>query len=190
MNVDIYNTENKYNIIYADPPWKYNVWKSGNKSVERHYKTMEIEKIIDMKDIIKKISGTNCILFLWVTFPCLLEGFKVMKEWGFKYKTCGFIWVKRNKVSDKWFFGLGHWTRANAEICLIATKGQIKRVSNKVSQVVDTHIEEHSKKPAIVRDRIVELVGDLPRIELFARQTVKGWDCWGNEVLDKKENRI
>ena len=105
-----------------------------------------------------------------------------MKEWGFKYKTCGFTWVKRNKVADTWFFGLGSWTRANAEICLLGTRGRIPRVSNKVSQVVDTHIEEHSKKPAIVRDRIVELVGALPRIELFARQTVDGWDCWGNEV--------
>ena len=77
---------------------------------------------------------------------------------------------------------IGAWTRANAELYLIGTRGRIPRVSNKVSQVVDTHIEEHSKKPAIVRDRIVELVGPLPRIELFARQTVDGWDCWGNEV--------
>ena len=83
---------------------------------------------------------------------------------------------------DKWVLGLGHWTRSNAELCLIGTKGTIHRKSKKVQQVVDTHREEHSKKPAIVRERIVELVGDLPRIELFARQTVDGWDCWGNEV--------
>ena len=112
----------------------------------------------------------------------LISAHRENKEWGFKYKTCGFTWVKRNKVADTWFFGLGAWTRANAELCLIGTRGRIPRVSNKVSQVVDTHIEEHSKKPAIVRDRIVELVGPLPRIELFARQTVDGWDCWGNEV--------
>ncbi len=143
---------------------------------------MRTDEIINMKDTIKSISDENCILFLWVTFPCLIDGLKVMQEWGFNYKTCGFTWVKRNKIADTWFFGLDAWTRANAEICLLGTKGRITRVSNKVSQVVDTHIEEHSKKPAIVRDRIVELVGDLPRIELFARQTVKGWDCWGNEV--------
>lgn len=125
-------------------------------------------------------------LFLWVTFPYLLDGLKVMKEWGFKYKTCGFNWIKRNKVSDTWFFGLGHWTRANSELCLIGTNGTIKRKSNKVSQIIDTHIEEHSKKPAIVRDKIVELVGDMPRIELFARQTVDGWDCWENEVKNCK----
>lgn len=182
MVVDIYNTNRKYQIIYADPPWNYKTWKNGMGTAESHYPTMKVEDIVAMKNAINNISDKNCILFLWITFPCLLEGIKVLQGWGFKYKTCGFNWVKRNKVSDTWFFGLGHWTRANSEICLIATKGTIKRKSNKVSQIIDTHIEEHSKKPAIVRNKIVELVGDLPRIELFARQTVDGWDCWGNEV--------
>ncbi len=180
--IDIYNTDKKYNIIYADPPWHYKTWKNGCGTAEKHYKTMKVEEIINMKDTIKKISNRDCILFLWITFPCLLEGIKVIKEWGFKYKTCGFNWIKRNKVSDTWFFGLGHWTRANTEICLLATKGTIKRKSNKVSQIIDTHIEEHSKKPEIVRDKIIELVGDLPRVELFARQTADGWDSWGNEI--------
>ena len=182
MVTDIYTTDNKYNIIYADPPWKYKTWREGSGTAEKHYPTMFVEDIINMKDTIKKISNKDCILFLWVTFPCLLEGLKVMKEWGFKYKTCGFNWVKRNKKSDTWFFGLGHWTRANSELCLIGTRGTIKRKSNKVSQIVDTHIEQHSKKPDIVRDKIIELVGDMPRIELFARQTADGWDSWGNEV--------
>lgn len=182
MKVDIYNTEKKYSVIYADPPWHYDAWKNRNGIAENHYNTMKIEEIIEMKDTIQKISDKNCVLFLWVTFPCLLEGLRTLHEWGFKYKTCGFTWFKRNKVSDTWFFGLGHWTRANAEICLIAIKGTIKKVSNKVSQIVDTHIEEHSRKPEIVRDRIVELVGDLPRIELFARKNADGWDCWGNEI--------
>ena len=180
MRVDIYNTNKKYNIIYADPPWKY--WSGGNKGAEKHYKCMEKQEIYNMKDTIQKISNDNCILFLWVTFPCLIEGIQTIKEWGFKYKTCGFTWVKRNKVSDTWFFGLGAWTRANSGICLIATKGKVSRVSRSVSQIIDTHIEEHSKKPAIVRNKIVELVGDLPRIELFARQYSEGWDCGGNEV--------
>lgn len=182
MIADIYNTDKKYNVIYADPPWKYNTWRDGMGTAEKHYPTMKVESIVGMQNIIKNISEKDCILFLWVTFPCLLEGLKVMKEWGFKYKTCGFNWIKRNKVSDTWFFGMGHWTRANSELCLIGTKGTIKRKSNKVSQIIDTHIEEHSKKPNIVRERIVELVGDLPRIELFARQTSEGWDSWGNEI--------
>ena len=181
MIENIFDTDKKYNIIYADPPWKYKVWRKRTGTAESHYNTMAIDEIVNMKDTIKKISDKNCVLFLWVTFPCLIEGINVLQQWGFKYKTCGFNWVKRNKVSDSWFFGLGHWTRANSEICLIGVKGDIKRKSNKVSQIVDTHIEEHSKKPSVVRERIVELIGDLPRIELFARDTVEGWDCWGNE---------
>ena len=182
MIVDIYTTDKKYNVIYADPPWKYKTWTEGGGTAEKHYPTMKLDDIIKMKDTIEKISDNNCILFLWVTFPCLLEGLKVMKEWGFTYKTCGFNWVKRNKKSNTFFFGMGYWTRANSELCLIGTKGTIKRKSNKVFQIVDTPIEEHSKKPDIVRERIVELVGDIPRIELFARQTANNWDCWGNEI--------
>ena len=182
MIVDIYTTDKKYNVIYADPPWKYKTWTEGGGTAEKHYPTMKLDDIIEMKDTIEKISDNNCILFLWVTFPCLLEGLKVMKEWGFTYKTCGFNWVKRNKKSNTFFFGMGYWTRANSELCLIGTNGTIKRKSNKVFQIVDTPIEEHSKKPDVVRDRIVELVGDIPRIELFARQTANNWDCWGNEI--------
>ena len=176
--------EKKYQIIYADPPWQYKVWsKKGNgRSAESHYKTMNIEDIINLKYFINAISDENCILFIWVTYPCLREGLKVIEAWGFKYKTCGFTWVKRNKKANSWFWGMGYWTRANSELCLIATKGKIKRISRKVHQIIDTPIEEHSRKPVIVRDKIVELVGDLPRIELFAREKVTGWDSWGNEI--------
>ena len=122
------------------------------------------------------------MLFLWVTFPTLLESFEVIRAWGFQYKTVAFVWIKQNKKSDGLFWGMGYWTRANAEICLLATKGHPKRVSKRVHQVVISHIEEHSKKPNEVRNRIVDLTGDVPRIELFARQTYEGWDAWGNEV--------
>jgi N6-adenosine-specific RNA methylase IME4 len=131
---------------------------------------------------IKGLCADDCVLFLWVTFPCLEEGLELIKVWGFKYKTCGFTWCKRNKKSDSYFVGLGYWTRANAEICLIATKGKPKRVSKSVPQICDARIMEHSKKPTEIRGRIVDLCGDLPRIELFARQYAEGWDCWGNEV--------
>ena len=184
MVVDIYNTNKKYNIIYADPPWQYKVWsnKGKGRSAESHYSTMNIEEIINMKDVIEKISEDDCALFIWITYPCLKEALQVIKEWGFTYKTCAFNWVKKNKKADSWFWGMGYWTRANSELCLLATKGKIKRKSARVHQIVDTSIEEHSKKPDIVRERIVELIGDMSRIELFARQTVEGWDCWGNEV--------
>ncbi len=112
--------------------------------------------------------------------PNLLEGLEVLKKWGFTYKTCGFTWVK-TYTSGKPVIGLGYWTRANAELCLIGTKGKIKRADNNVSQIILEPPREHSRKPDCARERIVKLMGDLPRIELFARQHAEGWDCWGDE---------
>ena len=129
-----------------------------------------------------EIADDDCVLFLWITFPCLKEGISVMESWGFTYKTCGFNWVKRNKKKDTYFMGLGFWTRSNSEVCLIGTKGHPKRVSKAVPQVCDARVMEHSRKPSEVRERIVELCGDVPRIELFAREAVKGWDCFGDEI--------
>lgn len=172
----------KYNIIYADPPWQYKVYskKGAGRSAESHYPTMPLEDICKLP--ISNIAADNCVLFLWATFPNLQEAFEVIKAWGFTYKTVAFVWVKSNKKSDSLFWGMGYWTRANAEVCLLATKGAPKRQSASVHQVIISHIEQHSKKPAETRHRIVQLMGDLPRIELFARQQADGWDCWGNEV--------
>lgn len=175
----------KYKIIYADPPWQYRVYskKGQGRSAEHHYHTMSIKDIMALP--VDKIADKDCILFLWITFPCLKEGIEVMERWGFKYKTCGFNWVKRNKKKNTYFIGLGFWTRSNSEVCLIGTKGQPKRVSKSVSQICDARIMEHSKKPAEIRERIVELCGELPRIELFARDKVKGWDSLGDEIDGK-----
>ena len=173
---------NKYNIIYADPPWTFKTYsnKGKGRSPEQHYACMTIEDIKNLP--IQNIADDDCILFIWVTFPLLREGLEVIQSWGFTYKTCAFNWVKRNKKSPSWFWGMGYWTRSNSELCLLATKGKPKKVSSSVHQVVDTHIEKHSKKPNVVKDRIVQLVGDLPRVELFARQPTEGWHIWGNEV--------
>lgn len=175
----------KYKIIYADPPWQYRVYsqKGQGRSAENHYHTMNIKDIMALP--VDKIADKDCILFLWITFPCLKEGIEVMERWGFKYKTCGFNWVKRNKKKNTYFMGLGFWTRSNSEVCLIGTKGQPKRVSKSVSQICDARIMEHSRKPAEISERIVELCGELPRIELFARDKVKGWDSLGDEIDGK-----
>lgn len=175
----------KYKIIYADPPWQYRVYsqKGQGRSAENHYHTMNIKDIMALP--VDKIADKDCILFLWITFPCLKEGIEVMERWGFKYKTCGFNWVKRNKKKNTYFMGQGFWTRSNSEVCLIGTKGQPKRVSKSVSQICDARIMEHSKKPAEIRERIVELCGELPRVELFARDKVKGWDSLGDEIDGK-----
>ncbi|WP_195557768.1 MT-A70 family methyltransferase [Eubacterium ventriosum] len=178
----------KYKIIYADPPWQYRVYskKGQGRSAENHYHTMNIKDIMALP--VDKIADKDCILFLWITFPCLKEGIEVMERWGFKYKTCGFNWVKRNKKKNTYFMGLGFWTRSNSEVCLIGTKGQPKRISKSVPQICDARIMEHSRKPAEIRERIVELCGELPRIELFARDKVKGWDSLGDE-MDGKDIR-
>ena len=181
MKVDIYKTNKKYNIIYADPPWSYkDKALAGNRGACCKYDVMTIEDIKNLP--IKDISASDCILFIWVTMPFLKDCFDVIKSWGFNYKTCAFTWIKQNKKSNSLFWGMGSWTRANAELCLIATKGKPKRQSAKVHSVIMSKIREHSRKPDETRDRIVELCGDMPRIELFARQSVDGWDCWGKEV--------
>jgi N6-adenosine-specific RNA methylase IME4 len=171
----------KYQIIYADPPWSYkDKALAGNRGAGCKYNVMESKEIAELP--IQEISEKDCILFIWVTMPKLNECFDLIKVWGFEYKTCAFTWVKKNKKADSWFWGMGSWTRANAEICLLATKGKPKRISAGVHSIIDTPIEEHSKKPNEARNRIIKLCGDIPRIELFARQKVDGWDCWGDEV--------
>ena len=172
--------EKRYNIIYADPPWKYDRQKGEGVAADI-YQTMSLAEIESIP--VNEIAADDAVLFLWVTFPKLKEGLSVIESWGFKYKTCAFNWVKRcRKQQEKWFWGLGFWTRANPELCLIATKGQPKRVSKAVHCIVDTPVEEHSKKPDIVREKIVELAGNLPRAELFARNEYPGWVCVGNEI--------
>ena len=139
-----------------------------------------------------QLAAPDSVLFMWATFPQLPEALRLIRAWGFTYKTVAFVWLKQNRKSPGWFYGLGFWTRGNAEVCLLATKGHPKRQSASVHQFIISPIEAHSKKPDVARDkilalvgdlpRILALVGDLPRVELFARQSPPGWDVWGNEV--------
>jgi N6-adenosine-specific RNA methylase IME4 len=170
----------KYNIIYADPPWSYNdKMETHSFSELNHYSTMSLQEIKDLP--IKELAEKDSVLFLWVVSPMLDWGFEVIKSWGFKYKTVAFVWSKHSKNGKK-IANLGRWTMGNVEMCLIATKGKPKRIKNNVRQLVEAERTVHSKKPAEVAKRIVDLMGDLPRIELFARETSPGWDAWGNEV--------
>ena len=161
----------KYGIIYADPPWAYRN-KHCEGSALAHYNTMRLEDICNLP--VKKIAAQDCVLFLWTTYPMLPEALRVIEAWGFKYKTIGFAWIKQNRKADSLYMGTGYWTRANSEVCLLAIKGKPKRISASVHSVIVSHIREHSKKPDEARQRIVELMGDLPRIELFARQKADG----------------
>ena len=152
----------KYKIIYADPPWRYARSKVQG-AAEKHYPTMSIEELCALP--VKEIADKDCILFLWATFPQLKEALQLIKAWGFTYKSVAFVWLKQNRKSPTW-----------------STKGHPKRQSNKVHQFIISPVEQHSKKPDITREKILALMGDLPRIELFARQHTPGWDVWGNEI--------
>lgn len=177
----------RYNIIYADPPWDglgYNNG-SGKKCPANHYKVQSSEWITTLP--VKDLQDSSwCALFLWVTFPNLPLGLQTISSWGFKYATCAFTWVKKNKKTDGYFIGCGNYTRANVELCLLGTRGKCQkmRVSRSVRQVCDARVQAHSSKPPEIRDRIVELFGDVPRIELFARNYSKGWDAWGDELVE------
>ena len=173
-----------YQIIYADPPWQYgDKLQHHGGSADSHYDTMPIEDICDLQvngKPVKDITDENCFLFLWGTWAFLSEALRVIDAWGFKYKTSGFVWIKTYQ-SGKDVFGMGNYTRGNTEYVLLAVKGKPKRKSKFVSQIIKTTIKEHSKKPDIVRSKIIQLCGDLPRLEIFARTKIHGWDTFGND---------
>ena len=180
--------DKKYQIIYADPPWQYNDKMIGHQGAETHYKTMSNKDICLLP--LNEITDNNCALFIWVTNPLLIEALEVIKFWGFKYKTVAFCWNKMSNNGNL-IHNMGRWTMGNIEICLLATKGHPVRITKNIKQLVINVRSRHSKKPSEVRKRIVQLMGDLPRIELFARpskdllfedESYKGWDVWGNEV--------
>lgn len=158
MKVDIFRTDKKYGIIYADPAWRYrDKALAGERGAGCKYDVMDLEDIKRLP--VKELAEDDAVLFMWVTMPFLEEAFSVMRAWGFEYKTCAFTWVKQNKKSDGLFWGMGNWTRANAELCLLGVRGKPKRADAGVHSVIISHVEEHSKKPAETRDRIVKLLG-------------------------------
>ena len=191
----------KYNIIYADPPWSYRVWSEDKKQAQgcakRYYQTMSIEYICKMP--VGDLCELNTKLFIWATMPCLPEALRVISAWGFEYKTVVFAWIKTNKRQDQKqinflpidfidrFYGIGHWTASNIELCLgaLCPNGALNRQDKSISQIVLAPITKHSEKPKEVRQKIVRLCGDLPRIELFARQKTEGWDALGFDIDGK-----
>lgn len=170
-----------YELILADPPWQYrDKANAGNRGACHKYPVMNYKDICRLP--VADIAAENCLLAMWWVGPQPIEALRVVKAWGFTLKTMkGFTWHKLTK-NGKSHFGMGHWTRANTEDCLFAVKGKPKRVNAGVRQFIESPWRGHSAKPPEVRERLVELMGDIPRIELFARDQVNGWDCWGDEV--------
>lgn len=169
-----------FSIINPDCPWHYNDRaKAGNRGAECKYPVMKLADLCALP--VPSIIAKDCACFMWATYPKIDEALLLMKAWGFTYKTAAFTWIKLDKAGKpKW--GMGRWTRANAEVVLLGTRGRPLRVSAGVHSVVQTPFIAHSRKPDEVRQRIVKLMGDLPRLEMFARGDVEdGWERWGNQ---------
>ena len=181
-------SKKKYNIVYLDPCWKYNNRNNSSTKfgggVTNKYPTMKLEDIRALD--IPSICEDNCAMFMWVTTSTgdsnLAQKLELFEHWGFRLVGEAFNWVKTNPKSGSLFFGPGYYTKAGSEKCYLGIKGKMKPASNYVHSTVIAPREQHSKKPDIIRDKIVELFGDIPRVELFARQTADGWDSLGNEI--------
>jgi N6-adenosine-specific RNA methylase IME4 len=185
-NAELPDLERKYSVIYADPPWSFRVWSGAGKerSTENHYPTMSQAEIEALP--VGQMAANDCALLMWACMPQLPEALAVIKAWGFEYKTCAFVWVKQNKDAEGLSWGMGNWTRANAEIRLLATKGDPVRLNADVHQVIMSPRMEHSRKPEEAAERIMRLVPG-PYIELFARRQRDGWDVWGNQASEAAE---
>lgn len=179
--------DSRYSVIYADPPWRFRTWNETNqgRAASNHYPLMLLDdiKALPVADIAEK----DAVLLLWACNSMVPEALEVIKAWGFKFKTIAWVWVKTTSTGKKFHTGLGYYTRQNAELVLLATRGKVPRQSKAIHQIVETEaviapVGKHSAKPHIFRDRIVDLFGDLPRIELFARSQAPGWDDWGLET--------
>lgn len=172
----------KYRLIYGDPPWQYrDKAAAGQRGAGYKYPLMTIADIKALP-IAAIADPSGCLLALWWVPPMPQEALDVVKAWGFSLRTMqGFTWHKTTK-HGKDHFGMGNWTRANAECCLFATMGKVKRASAGVRSLIVSPVGRHSEKPPEARDRLVTLLGDVPRVELFARAPTPGWDVWGNEV--------
>lgn len=177
-----------YDVVLADPPYAFKNYSdkwhdehTESKWVGKKYGLMTPEEIKALP--VKNLSAKNSVLFLWATMPKLPQALETMEAWGWTFKTVAFTWVKTNKVAtNSLFWGMGFWTRSNAEICLLGTRGSPKRVNKAVHSVIVSPVRKHSQKPDEVRERIVKLMGDVPRIELFARDRAENWAVWGDQV--------
>jgi N6-adenosine-specific RNA methylase IME4 len=178
----------QYPVIYADPPWRFQNFsqKGEGRNAIAHYDCLDVEALANLP--VADYAAPDCTLLMWATDPLLPQALKIIESWGFTYKTVGFYWAKLNKAAnaggfttDDFFSGLGYWTRANVEQCLLATRGKPRRISKSVRKLCVAPRREHSRKPEEIYSRIEALVAG-PYLELFARETRPGWDQWGDQA--------
>jgi len=174
----------KYSVIYADPPWKYGnrKYQDGGRPVDSlasRYSVMTTDDICSLP--VRTIACKDSALFLWTTDSHLPDALRVMESWGFTYRTVAFQWVKQYRTGSI-CYNFGYYTMKSVELCLLGLRGSMQRVSHNVKGLVLAERTSHSRKPNEIRQAIVSLFGDRPRIELFAREITAGWDVWGNEA--------
>lgn len=189
MNVTIPLPSGRFGAILADPPWHFEIWSedTGNgRSPSAHYETLSTNDLCELP--VARLAATDSVLFLWACWPTIGDAFRIIEAWGFTYKTCAFDWIKADNTQLDFFqaevpvqLGMGFWTRADSEPCLLATRGKPKRLNADVRQSIIAPRREHSRKPDGIHGRIERLVAG-PYLELFARQTRPGWTAWGDEV--------
>lgn len=173
----------EYSILLADPPWHYDTWspRGEGKCPQAHYRTLTIDEICALP--VARIAAEDAVLFLWIPFCHVFRAKAVIRAWGFKFSAFGFIWCKLTSTGKRWHFGLGQTTRQQAEPLLIARRGHcVRRQDRGVPQIVEAPVRGHSRKPDCIYGLVERLYGDLPRIELFARQLEPGWDVVGDEA--------
>jgi N6-adenosine-specific RNA methylase IME4 len=173
-----------YDVILADPPWRFRVWNRDTglgRSAESHYPTMTIDELCALP--VGSLAADNCALFLWCCWPSIFEYVPpLLDAWGFEYKTTGFVWTKAKKSGFGFHFGMGYYTRANTEPCLLAIRGIMPVQDRGVSEVIYSPIRAHSQKPDEQYAKIEALYPGRRYVELFARRPWPGWDRWGNQV--------
>jgi len=191
---------NHFGAILADPPWHFQVWAGARRDGAGNMSSAKAPDYDCMKDSdiaalpVASLAAQDCVLFMWTCWPVLRRSFDILDAWGFTYKTCAFSWLKADPyrlfVFDEDIFkGLGYWTRANTEPCLLAVRGKPKRQSANVLQGIVAKRREHSRKPDGIHARIERLVAG-PYLELFARSRREGWTSWGNEVDKFPESKV
>lgn len=179
----------KYTLILADPPWTYrDKAMDGKRGAACKYPTMTIQQLCRLP-VWDLADPTACVLAMWWVSTMPAEALKVMDSWGFRLMTMkGLTWHKTNKYKGNSAIGMGHLTRANSEDCLFAIHGSLPaRIDASICQHFTAARMDHSAKPPIARQMLERLLGDVPRIELFARERAEGWASWGNECVNSVE---
>jgi N6-adenosine-specific RNA methylase IME4 len=177
----------KYDVILADPPWHFRNFSADEpgkihnrgRGAASHYPAMVTEDICKLNIP----SADNSVLFLWACWPTLPDALQVIDAWGFEYKSLAWVWIKANKSGIGFFTGMGYYTRANSEPCLLATRGKLPKPANRAIQaLIYSSVREHSQKPDDQYRKIESLYPGKRYLEMFARRKRQGWACWGNEI--------